>query len=68
MGTKYFVQNGFKINSTSLHFILFFSKLHLKCPNFTGLVTERVKCKGASQCQHINEYKRANQHRLLVCD
>jgi len=35
---------------------------------FTGLFTERVKCKGAGQCQCVNQRKRANQRRLSVCD
>jgi len=42
----------FKINSTNcqLYIVLIFSKLIFpKCTNVTGLVTERVKCKGTNQ-------------------
>jgi len=42
----------------------FFLKIHQKCLSVTGLVTERVKCKVATQHQLVNECKRADQRRL----
>jgi len=53
----YFVQDGCKVISTTFQLCPVFSKLHQKCSSNTELVTERVKCKGANQRQHVYECK-----------
>jgi len=57
----YFVQDCFKINSTSFQLYTIFS-------NFTKKVTEGSSVKGVSQRQRVNECKRADQRWLSVCD
>jgi len=52
----YFVQDCFKINSTSFQLFAIFFQLHQKCPNFTRL-TEGSSVKEVSQRQRVNKYK-----------
>jgi len=61
----YFVQDCFKINSTSFQFYTIFFQLHQKCPNFTRLLTEGS---GVRERLSVNAGKRADQRSLSVCD